>query len=65
MGTTPERRRIVDEAAAADYLHTRATHLRDLRYGGKIPHLKLGRLIRYDLDALDAWLDRALVGDRK
>ena len=50
-------RRITDVDGAAEYLHTTVRHVRELVYKRQIPFTKVGRLVRFDLDQIDAWLD--------
>lgn len=56
------RRRLVDVQAAADYLNTSPRHIRRLVEEKRIPYLKLGpgrnTRLRFDLIALDDWLDQ-------
>jgi excisionase family DNA binding protein len=51
-------RRIADEETTAEYVQTTKRHLRALRQRREIPFVRLGdKLIRYDLDEIDRWLD--------
>lgn len=43
----------------AERLGVNQRHVRRLVAEGRIPYLKWGRLLRFDPDELDAWLDRA------
>jgi hypothetical protein len=58
------RRRLADENKAAELLDVRPQALRNARCTGKgelatIPHFKVGRLVKYDLDWIDrVWLER-------
>ncbi len=52
---TPSR--LIDAAAAADRLGTTERHVRDLVFRRRIPDVKVGQLVRFDVDELDAWLD--------
>ena len=49
------------EPEAAGYCKTTPRHLRELRYTGRIPYLRVGKLIRYRPADLDAWLDAQAV----
>lgn len=53
----PERRRLVDTAGVAVYLNDTQRHIRRLVDGRTIPHLTIGKLVRFDLDKIDRWLD--------
>jgi excisionase family DNA binding protein len=50
-------RRVADLPAVAGYLQTSVRHLRRLVSERRIPHHKVGNLIRFDLDEIDAWFD--------
>lgn len=50
------RRRYVRIEEAAAYTSLTVRHLHDLTRLGRIPHLRVGRVVIYDLDALDEWL---------
>ena len=41
----------------AERLGTTERHVRQLTQDRKIPHVKVGQLVRYDPDEIDAWLD--------
>lgn len=43
--------------AEAERLDTSVRHIRGLIQDGKIPHVKVGRLLRFDPVAVDEWLD--------
>jgi excisionase family DNA binding protein len=45
---------------AAEYLQITVGHLARLCREKKIPHQKLGRLLRFSRTALDSWLGNAL-----
>ena len=49
-------RRFADTVGTAEYLGTNVRHVRNLIDLSGLPHYKVGRLIRVDLDELDAWL---------
>ena len=65
MPTSNPTRRLLNEQKAAAYLDLRPATLRQSRWSGllggvKAPkHLKLGRNVRYELEALDAWIEEA------
>lgn len=49
--------RLRDEPWSAEYLGTTPSHLRRLRVRGELPHVRIGRKVRYHLDDLDAFID--------
>ena len=57
------KRNLVKQDSAATYLGlSEATLERDRWRGGEMPYIKVGpRAIRYDLDQLDAYLERKSV----
>jgi hypothetical protein len=60
------RRRLGDENEAAELLRVRPQALRNARCTGKgelatIPHYKVGKLVRHDLD----WIDRVWLEQRR
>ncbi len=50
-------RRIVDIDGAAEHLTVSVRYVRTLVADRRVPHLKVGKYVRFDLDELDAWLD--------
>ena len=50
-------RRLLDIDAVAEQLSTSVRHLRRLVQERRIPVVRVGRLIRFDPVAIDAWLD--------
>ena len=55
-------RPLLDLPAVAERLGVNQRHVRRLVAERRIPYLKWGRLLRFDPDALDGWLDRARRG---
>ncbi len=51
------RRPLADTAGAASYTGLTARFIRRRVELGEIPYVKVGRLVRFDLDDLDGWLD--------
>jgi excisionase family DNA binding protein len=51
-----EHRPPLDYEQTAEYLNDSVRHLRDLVARGEIPYVKLGRLVRFVPDQLDAWM---------
>jgi excisionase family DNA binding protein len=52
---TAERRLLTTDEAAA-YLNTSPRHIRKMWNERRIPGVKVGRLIRFDLDDLNTWI---------
>ena len=69
----PSKRRLANEFGTVDYLGgeevVRVKTLRKARSAGDTtnwpPFLKLGRLVRYDLDDVDRWLETRKRGSVK
>ena len=40
------------------YLNTKKSHVRSLVFRGEIPHLKIGRLLRFNKEEIDEWLTK-------
>lgn len=55
-------RPLLDLPAVAERLGVNERHVRRLVAERRIPYLKWGRLLRFDPDDLDGWLDRARRG---
>ncbi len=55
----PARRSValVDMPAAAEIIGTSARHVRRLVFERRIPYVKVGHYVRFDLDELDQWID--------
>lgn len=60
--TATGERPLLDLPAVAERLGVNQRHVRRLVAERRIPHLKWGRLLRFDPDELDVWLDRARQG---
>lgn len=43
---------------AADYLRVKISTIRKWSHFGFIPKIKLGKSLRFDLDELDAWMEK-------
>jgi excisionase family DNA binding protein len=50
-------RRIVDIDGAAEHLTVSVRYVRTLVADRRLPHLKVGKYVRFDLNDLDEWLD--------
>lgn len=67
LGNSPETlpcKKLLSEKEAAEYLGVSRQYLRKSRvngdrgeHGGMPPYVRIGRLIRYDIDAVDAWIN--------
>jgi excisionase family DNA binding protein len=53
----PKHRTMVPFEEGRSYIGCSERHLRALVYRRDIPYHKVGRLVFFDLDDLDAWLD--------
>lgn len=47
---------LIDSRQAAKKLGCSLRHLDGLRHAGKMPHVRLGMLVRFSPAALDAWI---------
>jgi excisionase family DNA binding protein len=56
LRVSDEHRPPLDYQQAAEYLNTNPRHLRGLVSRREIPHVKLGRLVRFVPDQLDEWM---------
>jgi excisionase family DNA binding protein len=52
---------LIDINGAADHLGTTPRHLRSLVFRREIPHVKIGGKLRFDPQALDAFVDSCRV----
>lgn len=50
-------RRLVAKEEAAEYLGVTLRHLRDLCYRREVPFVKVGGALRFDVKALDRYID--------
>ena len=57
--------KLMNVEAAAERLATTERHVRELIYREEIPYLKVGRLVRFDADDLDAWLETRRIPSRE
>lgn len=48
--------RLIDQAAAAKRLGVSVHWVRRAVYTRTLPHVKVGRLVRFEPDALDTWI---------
>ena len=48
--------KILNLADTAEYLSTKESHVRALVFKNEIPHFKLGRLLRFEIEKLDNWI---------
>lgn len=49
--------RLLDAAAVAERLSVPVSWVRESTRSGAIPHVQLGRYVRYDLADVEAWLE--------
>lgn len=61
MPTTTRLPQLLDLRQLADHLGVNERHVRRLVAERRIPFIKWGRLLRFDPDAIAAWIDRARV----
>ncbi|MEM7342484.1 MAG: excisionase family DNA-binding protein [Actinomycetota bacterium] len=59
--STHDTPRLVDIDGAADYLTVSPRLVRAMVAERRIPYLKVGKFVRFDLDDLDGWLDQQRV----
>lgn len=62
MSTTTGERpsgRLLDTKAAAAYLGYSKNQIHQLVHRGLIPHMKVGAALRFDINALDRWIEDA------
>lgn len=57
MGTPAPRPPLVDVAGAAAMLGITVRHVRHLIAERRIPYVKVGHYVRFDIDELDQWID--------
>ena len=55
-----EQRRWLDTDGAAEYLSASVAQVRDWKRTKNLPCAKVGRVLRFDARALDAWLESVL-----
>jgi excisionase family DNA binding protein len=55
---------LIDVRAAAERLGTSERHVRELVYRNRIPYVKVGRLVRFDVADLERWLEERRVPAR-
>lgn len=57
--------RLADIQETAAYLSMKESWVRRRIFTKAIPYLKIGRLIRFDLDQIDSWVNSQTQGDLK
>ncbi len=50
-------RKLLSVEELAEYLNVRKSWIYDRTYRNEIPHFKMGRLVRFDLDKVLEWLN--------
>lgn len=63
MQARQPRPNLIDLPTAADRLGVSVRYMRRLVAERRIPYIKLGHLLRFDPDEVNAWLDRARVAE--
>jgi excisionase family DNA binding protein len=56
--------RLVDAAAVAERLGVPKSWVFESARSGAIPHVRLGRYVRFDLDDVDRWLEQCKTSGR-
>lgn len=56
-GTRPAGSKLVDIEAVASQLGVSVRHVRRLVFERRIPFIKWGHLLRFDLDEIATWID--------
>lgn len=49
--------RLTDAPGIAEYMGCTERHVRELVYRRQIPFVKVGRSLRFDIPAIDRWID--------
>ena len=57
MSTVPATRPLLSIPELCNRLGATERHIRSLVFKRQIPYLKVGKLVRFDPDAIDGWLD--------
>jgi len=52
-------KRLYSEKETAKYLGRSVWAVREMRYAGKIRYIKDGKLVRFDILDLDAWIEKS------
>jgi excisionase family DNA binding protein len=55
-------RLILNVDQLTEYLQVKRSWVYDMVYKQKLPHYKLGKLLRFDLDEIEAWLSNQHAG---
>ena len=53
------RKRLLNEKEAAQYLGRSVWSIREMRYDGKLPFVKDGRSVLYDVLDLHSWIEKS------
>lgn len=61
MNTTTHQRHLLDIDGAAEHLAVSSRFMRTLVAERRVPYLKVGKFIRFDVRDLDKWLDTCRV----
>jgi excisionase family DNA binding protein len=57
LAAAARQRRYTGVEGIAEYLSLTVRHVRRLVLERRIPHRKVGSLLRFDIDEVDAWMD--------
>ena len=55
--TAPRTRRIVGAKPIAELIDVKPARVYELAQQNLIPHIRMGRQVRFDLDKVEAWLE--------
>jgi excisionase family DNA binding protein len=58
-------KKLLKAAEIAEYLSVTLSTIRKWTHYKFIPHVKIGRVVRYDLSVIDEWLDSKASSGRK
>ena len=59
---TPDSPLLIDAAEAAKRLSISPRKLWSLTDSGEIPHVRIGRAVRYPVEAIQQWIDAQQIG---
>ena len=64
MRKIPELRRLITAKEASQYLNLSTETIYRMASKKKLPYLKIGDRVLFDLKALDQWIDRQMIRER-
>lgn len=59
------KRRFLGIEELAEYLGVRKSTLYAWRHQGKIPYIKIGRLVKFDSLEIDTWIEKYRIKERR